>query len=203
MGRIPRILAAAGAAGALALAGCSDSDSSAADPTTTATTTEAADAEAPAGVVEQYTTVEEEIAAEGGETTSGPWRVGYIVEAAEPWFEPAGAEQQFREPAPGENYHIEIIPFEASTGRIVPDVPITLEVVGGDGQVVDSKQLNFYYSTFFHYADNFVVPDPGTYTLRATLGAPMFFRHGEAGETPPLTEGATVEFTDVELAPPN
>jgi hypothetical protein len=44
-------------------------------------------------------------------------------------------------------------------------------------------------------------PDAGTYTLRATLGAPGFNRHGEETEGPALAEGVTVEFPDVELGP--
>ena len=39
-----------------------------------------------------------------------------------------------------------------------------------------------------------------SFTLRATLGVPAFNRHGEESETPALTEGTTVEFTDVELS---
>jgi len=153
----------------------------------------------PAGVAEQYATVEKEIREAGGEQTVGPWRIGYIVEAAEPWYQMQDGRQVFRQPAPGETHHIEVLPIEAATGRIVPDVPIRLEVVDGSGAVVDAQQLNFYYSTFFHYANNFRVPQPGTYTLRATLEAPRFFRHGEAGQPVPLAEGATVTFTGVEL----
>lgn len=154
----------------------------------------------PAGVADQYATVNEEIRSEGGETTVGEWRIGYIVEAAEPWFENGGDGVSFREPAAGETHHIEIVPFEATTGRIVPDVPISLEVLDATGAVVDAKKLNFYYAQFFHYANNFSVPTAGRYTLRATLEAPSFNRHGEHTEQPPLVEGATVEFTDVELA---
>lgn len=153
----------------------------------------------PAGVAKQYATVNKEIAAEGGEKESGPWRVGYIVEPAEPWFTPDG---QFRQPAPGETHHIEIVPFEAATGRIVPNVPIRLEVVGPGGDVVDAKNLEFFYSDeFFHYANNFSVPEAGRYTLRATLDAPTFNRHGEQGQGPALAEGARVEFTNVQLDP--
>lgn len=154
----------------------------------------------PAGVADQYATVNEEIASEGGETTIGEWRIGYIVEPAEPWFENGGGAVSFREPAAGETHHIEIVPFEASTGRIVPDVPISLEVLDETGAVVDAKELNFYYGEFFHYANNFSVPTAGRYTLRATLVAPSFNRHGEQTEQPALIEGATAEFTDVELA---
>lgn len=155
----------------------------------------------PAGVEAQYTTLEEEIEEAGGETTTGEWRIGYIVEAAEPWYETKNGKQSFRPPAKGETHHIEIIPFEKSTGRIVPDVPITVEVVDDKGKVVDKQKLNFYHSEFFHYANNFSVPEPGSYTLRATLGAPTFLRHGDPGEQPPLAQGAKVEFTDVKLTP--
>ena len=155
----------------------------------------------PEGVAQQYATLEREVAAEGGETRSGDWRVAYIVEPAESWFEPVGGNLRFRQPAPGETHHIEVIPIEAKSGRIVPQVPIQLEVLNATGQVVDAKPLNFYYSEFFHYANNFSVPTAGRYTLRATLAPPTFFRHGEQGEQPPLGQGTTVEFRDVELRP--
>jgi hypothetical protein len=105
----------------------------------------------------------------------------------------------YRPPKPGETHHIEIIPIERSTGRIVPETPIQLEVVDSNGKVVDRKPLNFYYSEFFHYANNFEVPEPGKYTLRATIGVPTFYRHGEKSQTPPLTQGAKVTFERVPL----
>jgi len=173
----------------LALAACSSTSSA-----------DTATQDVPAGVATMYSTVAEEIADRGGETTAGEWRIGYIVEAAEPWFEKHGQHSSFREPRAGETHHIEIIPFEKSTGRIVPSVPIHVEVVDAQGAVVDEKDLNFYYATFFHYANNFDVPESGAYTLRATLGAPTFLRHGDEAEGPALAEGATVEFDDVELS---
>ena len=141
----------------------------------------------------------DEVAENGGQQESGDWTVSYIVEAAEPWFEAHGGDERFREPAAGETHHIEIIPQETETGRIVPDVPITLQVVDAEGKVVDEKELNFLHSTFFHYANNFEVPVDGTYTLRATLGSPTFARHGEEGEEPALAEGTELEFEDVDL----
>lgn len=180
------------AAAAVTLAGCS---SAAQAPPTPAA---AAAPAVPAGVAAQYATVAEEIREEGGETTSGDWRIGYIVEAAEPWHELANGQHTFRQPAPGETNHIEIIPFEASSGRIVPDVPVQLEVIDASGKVVETKALNFYYAEFFHYANNFSIPTPGKYTLRAKLDAPTFKRHGEPAEEP-LASGVTVEFHDVEL----
>ncbi|HEX5770034.1 MAG TPA: iron transporter [Nocardioidaceae bacterium] len=163
-----------------------------------ATDGSAAPADVPDGVAEQYATLAAEIEERGGEVESGPWTIGYIVERAEPWFE--GPEKtSFREPDAEATHHIEVIPTETATGRIVPDVPITVEIVDADGNVVDSARLNFLHSTFFHYANNFRVPEEGRYSLRVTLEPPTFFRHGEAGEEPPLAEPATVTFEDVEL----
>ncbi|MGW2559882.1 iron transporter [Streptomyces sp. NPDC001514] len=157
---------------------------------------------APAGVAHQHTVLEAEIAARGGETKAGEYRIGYIVEAAEPWFQSEhGAHGKLvnREPAKNETHHIEIIPMEAKTGRIVPNVPIRLEVVDGKGKVVQAQDLNFYHAEFFHYANNFSIPTAGKYTLRATLKPPTFLRHGASGEKPALSETVTATFAGVEL----
>ena len=169
------------------------------DFTITASGAAAAAPALPQGVVSQYTLLEQEIKDAGGQTTVGPWRIAYIVEAAEPWYHAEGGQQHFREAAAGETHHIEIIPIEAATGRIVADVPIHLEVVDAAGTVVEGKALNFYYGKFFHYANNFSIPKAGTYTLRAKLGPPTFLRHGEANEEPALAHGAEATFTGVEL----
>lgn len=155
--------------------------------------------EVPAGVVEQYATLQEEVAERGGSITSGEWEVSYIVEAAEPWFHGEDGRQHYRAPTAQETHHIEIIPTESDSGRIVPDVPITLEVLDHNGKVVDSARLSFYYGTFFHYANNFSIPTDGEYVLRATIGTPTFRRHGDQEETPALATGATVTFEDVSL----
>lgn len=157
---------------------------------------------APAGVAHQHTVLKAEMAARGGQTTAGEYRVGYIVEAAEPWLRAEhGAHGKLvnREPAKDETHHIEIIPMEAKTGRIVPDVPIELEVIDDKGKVVQAQQLNFYHAEFFHYANNFSIPEAGKYTLRATLKRPTFLRHSASGEKPALSETATATFNDVEL----
>lgn len=117
--------------------------------------------EVPAGVAEQYRTIEEEVREEGGETRSGPWRIAYIVEPAEGWFERRGGRFEWRPPVRGETNHIEILPIEAETGRIVPDVTVVLEVLDADGDRVARKPLSFHYAEFFHYAENFALPGQG------------------------------------------
>jgi hypothetical protein len=166
---------------------------------TTPTSPDEAQAEVPEGVAAQYRTIEEEVRAEGGDTRSGAWRIAYIVEPAEGWFERRGGRLAWRPPARGETNHIEILPIEAEGGRLVPEVPITLEVLDAGGRRVARKRLSFYYAEFFHYAENFALPRSGRYTLRATLGAPPFRRHGEEGQDPALAQGATATFEDVEI----
>ena len=103
----------------------------------------------------------------------------------------------WRDPAPGETAHLEIIPIERETGRIVPDARITLEVLDAGGERVETKALSFYYAEFFHYAENFRIPDDGEYTLRATVQTPRFRRHGDESEGPALMDDAQVEFEKV------
>jgi hypothetical protein len=150
------------------------------------TQTETADdrGQVPEGVAAQYAAIEQEARAEGGETTSGAWRIAYIVEPAEGWFERRGEGYEWRPPAEGETHHIGILPIEAETGRLVPEVPVTLEVLDAGGKRIERKRLHAYYAEFFHYADNFSIPSRGEYTLRATIEPPPLRRHGEEREGP-------------------
>lgn len=154
----------------------------------------------PEGVAAQYRQIDEEVRAEGGEQRVGPWRIAYIVEPAEGWFERgAGEELRWRAPAAGETHHIELLPIEAQTGRLVPEVPITLAVLDERGERVARQQLPMYYAEFFHYASNFAIPQAGEYTLQATLGPPALRRHGEESEPPALSDGAMATFDGVRL----
>lgn len=187
---------------ALALTACGGTDIDKPDTADKAPAGAQAKETAPAGVAHQHTVLEAEIAARGGETKAGEYRIGYIVEAAEPWFQSEhGAHGKLvnREPAKNETHHIEIIPMEAETGRIVPNVPIKLEVIDAKGKVVQAQNLNFYHAEFFHYANNFSIPTAGKYTLRATLQPPTFLRHGASGEKPALSETVTATFDNVAL----
>jgi hypothetical protein len=184
------------AVAAVSLPACGEDSTGATGTTTTATTTTEAGA-LPEGVASQYAVLEEEIAEEGGSVESGDWRIAYIKEPAEGWFETDQGRLVWRDPARGETAHLEIIPIERDTGRIVPGARITLEVLDAEGEPVESKQLSFYYAEFFHYAENFSIPESGEYTLRATVETPGFRRHGEESEGPALMDDAEVEFENV------
>lgn len=152
------------------------------------------------GVVASYEVAQSEIDDEGGEQEVGEYRVGYIVEPAEGWWEGAPENLAWREPAAGETNHIEILPFEQETGLLVPGAEITLTVLDEAGEVVESKPLEFYRGEFYHYANNFSLPGSGTYALRAEIEPPTFLRHGtKDGEGRVLTEPVVVEFETVEI----
>ena len=180
-----RVVTLVGALAALGVSACGDGESRV-SATSTSPTTPTADS-----------VLEEEIAEEGGAVESGPWRIAYIKEPAEGWFRSENGRVVWREPTRGETAHLEIIPIERDSGRIVPYAGVTLEVLDAEGQRVEKRPLSFYYAEFFHYADNFRIPRDGEYTLRATVEAPPFRRHGDEDSGPALMESAQVEFQNV------
>ncbi|GGJ85257.1 hypothetical protein GCM10010123_13690 [Pilimelia anulata] len=155
----------------------------------------------PAGVAAEHAALAGEVAAAGGETTVGDWRVAYVVEKPRGWFTVAGGTHTLRKPAAGETHHLTVVPIEAATGRIVPDVPVTLQVLDAAGRPVDQRRLWFLRDSYYHYAHNFAVPRAGVYTLRATLGTPAFARYGADGDTPALSRGTVALFPGVRLNP--
>jgi len=152
------------------------------------------------GVLDSYAVAQHEIDEEGGEQRAGGYRVGYIIEPAEGWWEGDPQNLTWRAPAPGETNHIEILPFEVDSGQLVPESEITLTVLDESGSEVDSKPLGFYRGEFYHYANNFGLPESGTYTLRAEIAPPSFLRHEtDEAEGKVFTEPVTVEFENVQI----
>lgn len=153
------------------------------------------------GVVGSYAVAQEEIEEAGGEQEVGAYRVGYIVEPAEGWWDGDPTVLQWRGPSGAETNHIEILPFEAESGLLVPDMRIELTILDEAGEVVESKPLALYRGEFYNYTNNFSLTSNGVYTLRAKLNPPDFRRHdaGEA-EGKVFTEPVTVEFENVQIS---
>jgi hypothetical protein len=104
------------AVAAMSIAGlpaCGD-DAARATATGTTATTAGEPSEVPEGVAAQYAVLEEEIAAEGASVETGDWRIAYIEEPAEGWFQMDQGHPVWRDPAPGETAHLEIIPIGAT-----------------------------------------------------------------------------------------
>lgn len=153
----------------------------------------------PAGVAAEQRALADEVRHHGGVVTTGEWKIAYIVEEAEGWWAPTGAGYRWRKPAANETNHLEIVPIERATGRIVPDAKIAVDVLDRDGRVVERVRPRFYYAEFFHYADNVAVARRGRYTLRVRIAPPPFRRHGEPEQRPALGRGAVVTIRGVEL----
>ena len=203
MGRAPLLPVAALVALVLLAAGCGErqivsSEREVTGGGTTAETT--AGGQGYQGIVDSYAVANAEIREEGGEKTVGEYRIGYIVEPAEGWWEGDPQNLQWREPSPDETHHLEILPFDRRTGLLIPEMEGRLYVIDENGEVVDEQPLRFYYAEFYHYANNFSIPRSGTYTLRAELQPPDFRRHGEeSGEGRVFTEPVVVEFEGVRI----
>jgi hypothetical protein len=151
------------------------------------------------GALASYEKAQSEIEEEGGEQEVGEYRVAYIVEPAEGWWEGEPESLEWRATAAGETNHIEVLPFEARSGLLVPNMGGTLTVLDGAGNEVESKPLGLYRGEFYHYANNFSIPRSGTYTLRAELNPPRFNRHEVDGEGKVFTEPVTVSFENVKI----
>lgn len=156
------------------------------------------------GVDAAYSKGREEIEEAGGQKTAGDYRLGYIVEDAEGWWEGEPGNLRWREPAPDETNHIEILPFDKSTGLFVPYMDIRVTVLDESGEAVDRRDVNFYWADFKHYANNFSVPEAGDYTLRVELSPPDYYgRHQLEGKSEEASktfnEPVTAEFTDVRI----
>jgi hypothetical protein len=168
---------------------------------TTGETTGASEESGFQGIVDSYAVAHEEIEAEGGEKEVGEYRIGYIVEPAEGWWEGDPEDPEWRDPSPDETHHLEILPFDPETGLFIPEMEGRLTVIDESGEEVDGQPLRLYYAEFYHYANNFSIPESGEYTLRAELEPPDFNRHGsEDGEGRVFTEPVTVEFENVEIS---
>jgi hypothetical protein len=109
------------------------------------------------------------------------------------------SKSSWREPDPGETNHREILPFEAETRLLLPNMEGTLYVLGESGAEIENKPLGFYREEFYHYVNNFSTPRSGTYTLGAELNPLRYNRHEVDGEWKIFTEPLTVEFGNVEI----
>ena len=151
-------------------------------------------------VVASYAVAQEEIEEAGGEQEVGAYRIGYIAEPAEGWWDGDPTALQWRGPSGAETNHIEILPFEAETTLLVPGMRLDLTILDEAGEEIQSEPLKFYRGEFYHCANNFSLPGSGTYTLKAEQNPPGFRRHdaGEA-EGKVFTEVAILELENVEI----
>ncbi|GGK26310.1 hypothetical protein GCM10010124_18700 [Pilimelia terevasa] len=156
-------------------------------------------ATAAAGAAAGSAALDRDIRDGGGQTTMDEWRVAYVVGRPQGWQQLVGGVHTFRAPLPTETHHVAVVPIEAATGRIVPDVPVTLQVLDSAGTVVDQRRLWFLHrADYYRYGHNVAVPTPGAYTLKVVLGTPTFARvAAAAADVPALNRGTVAVFPNV------
>lgn len=101
--------------------------------------------------------------------TAGPYKVGFIVEGAEPFWTWSDGKLNAH-PGTGQNQnHLEIVLLDKKTNEPLPHANISLNLSGENtDNTVDLYPL---LAEFYHYGNNAAVP-PGSYTVTATIKHP-------------------------------
>lgn len=138
------------------------------------------------------------VADDGGERLAGHFRIGYAVEKAEGMYEWTGSELEWKDPAT-ENLHVEVAVRDASDGRFVPDVRVTVTLIDPDGHEVGThEQAMMWHPMLWHYGQNWTVPVDGTYRMKVHVEPPTFMRHDEINGIR-FTDAVDVEFDNVKV----
>ena len=152
-------------------------------------------------MAEELAMMQQMVKEKGAERTFGDYRVAYMLDAPQGWYEMRDGKLTWRPPAPGETQHIEIAVLDSLTGKPLPMSPITVDVVDSQGNTVQSQQLAYIWDPMVdHYGANFSIPTAGTYTLRIRAPAPNILRHNqELGDR--FTAPLDASFSDVRIGP--
>jgi hypothetical protein len=121
----------------------------------------------------------ENVAHDGGMQPADQYLVGYAIEEAEGMFMWEDGELVWHDPEE-ENLHVEIAVCDASDGRFVPGLKVTVTLVDPDGNEVGTHEHPLlWHPMLYHYGRNWEVPADGTYTLKVHIEPPTFMRHDE------------------------
>jgi hypothetical protein len=108
--------------------------------------------------------------------TSGPYRIGFIAEHAEPFWlvdrrsENGSFSLRQAEVPQSANRHLEIVLFTRDY-RIVPHANVSLSVINDKDTAKAKFQLPYLMSTFNHYGNSLYLP-AANYSVDASVGAP-------------------------------
>lgn len=128
--------------------------------------------------------------------TAGPYKIGYVAEASEPYWLPGSAngdlEMNMADMSEDANRHLEIVLLDAETNEVVPhaDVQLTVTSDGGSEPALDVR-LPFLFSAFHHYGRT-VQLENGTYDVTATIGRPDLAT--ESADVFPAEESVTLSW---------
>ncbi len=101
--------------------------------------------------------------------TAGPYRIGFIVEGAEPFWTWADGELSMHPGKDSNPYHFEIVLLDRKTYEPIPHANVSLTFSGDEVKTVDLFPL---LAEFYHYGNNAAAPAGSTFTVTASVRAP-------------------------------
>lgn len=141
-----------------------------------------------------------EVAETGAEARAGDLVVAVAQEHAEGMYRPDDGRLEWREPADGDNCHLEVVVADADDGRFVPNLDVRATVEAENGELVGPEPVPFvWHPGLYHYGRNLEVPGDGTYAVTVAVEPPSFPRHDRTNGDR-YAEPVEVRFEDLEFS---
>ncbi|MEZ4571987.1 MAG: iron transporter [Thermomicrobiales bacterium] len=107
----------------------------------------------------------------------GDYEVAVTAEEAEGLYHFRNGNLEWVEPTE-ENCHIEVGVRDASDGRFIPGLNVSVNVSTSDGEDVGTHEHPFlWHPWLYHYGRNWHVPRSGEYRIMVHIDPPTFMRH--------------------------
>lgn len=136
------------------------------------------------------------VAQGGGIREAGDYLVGYAIEEAEGMYVMRNGDLVWQEP--DGNLHVEIVVRDASDGRFVPGLDVSVTMYDAEGnELGTNRQDMVWHPMLYHYAHNWTVPGDGAYSMKVEVGAAPFRRHDEVNGKR-FAEPVTVTFEQIQ-----
>lgn len=108
---------------------------------------------------------------------AGDYLLAFVQEEAEGMYSLVDGELVWHEAPEEANAHFEVAVADATDGRFVPGLDITL-TLRRDGEALFSTVMPFLWHPFlYHYGRNVQVPDEGPFSVHVRIEPPTFMRH--------------------------
>jgi len=145
----------------------------------------------PSGVYRPTVTSEMRVV---GTTTAGDYRFHLLYSHPSRFWDLNGRQRYLRDVKSDHTMHLMVMVSDAETGRILPEVSVTAEVLN-DGELITQKIVYNMLSQrmSFHYGDNVTLDGAGTYTVNISLSAIPLRRTGRFGDRFETPTTATFE----------
>jgi len=142
----------------------------------------------------------EKVATAGATQRAGDYLVGVATEEAEPLWYLLGGRLELKEPAAGQNAHLEVVVMDAADHRFVPELTIDVSVARGGDDVGTFRLPFLWHPTMYHYGHSIHIDEAGEYDLTVSIAPPTFGRHDKTNGRR-YAEPISVIFKGIRLEP--